>query len=153
MPPKSEALTETSILGGQINLNRREAGAVSLVGHLRSVIKKEPNTAGFFMCLSEPPINAKTNEIIGLPTRNLFYDRSVKPRSAIYASENLDLWPVTEFTTGDISTVILKTQDQEEIYISSVYLDITLPEVWPKILSKLLSHCKKRNKEVIICAD
>ncbi len=39
------------------------------------------------------------------------------------------------------------------VYIASVYMHYTNPEVWPEDFERLVKHCTRRKKKVIISAD
>ena len=147
------------VLGGQINLQKGQAGASNLMKYLQTRLQSKSNNNkysllvnSFIISLQEPP--TKDGKILGLDKRNhIFSDRSTnRPRAAIYASKDLNLWLSTEYTSADIATCIWLT-DEEEIYVCSVYMDITQDNVWPIQLEKLVTHCKRRNKKLLISAD
>ncbi len=108
--------------------------------------------SSFVLCLQEPPVNK--GRITGMGGGvNLFYDRSSEgPRAAIMALTDLHMWLDSNHTSGDMVTCLLKTQ-VSEIYITSVYMDITYSTVWPPLLQKLVKHCCRKRRELIICAD
>ena len=94
------------------------------------------------------------NRVVGLGTgNNLFYDKKCeRPRTAIFASRDLHIWPVEEFTTKDL-TVCIWLKEGKEVYVISAYFDILLDRVVPEALDRVLDHCENQRKEVIICAD
>ena len=152
------------VLGGQINLQKGQLGATNLMDHLRSHLHtcSQPSTdnnvgpsKSFLICVQEPPV--REGKIICFDqTHNLIYDRQTdRPRAGIYASRDMNIWPMPEFTIGDMATGLWKTGDEDikEVIVTSVYMDITLTTVWPPLLEKLLDYCRIRHKEVLICAD
>ncbi len=148
---------QCNVLGAQINLQKGLTGTLSLMEYLRTALhtnppKNEGNINSFFICVQEPPL--RNEKVIGFgKAHNLFYDQSsCRPRAAIYASKDLNMWLVPEYTTGDMATCLWKTE-KEDILITSVYMDITNAAVWPPQLEKLLHHCARKKKELVICAD
>ncbi len=150
------------VLGGQINLHRGTSGALNLLEYLRTSTHTNPKTANalgkpgsFIIAIQEPPV--RDRRIIGLSNaHNIFYDHSSdRPRACILSSRNLNMWLVPDYTTGDMTTCIWKTMDNSlpEVFVVSVYMDITLESVWPERLEKLLRHCLVRNKEILILSD
>ena len=64
------------------------------------------------------------------------------------------MWLFPEFTSGDMATCYLKSSKKEDdIIVTSLYLDITNDSVWPPLLGKLLNYCQVNNKEIVILAD
>ena len=137
------------------------------MGYLRTTLHTKPQpstctagTAGktsksFLLCVQEPPLHqGRITNFDGSHT--LLYDRSAKrPRAAIYASRDLNLWQVNEYTSDDLVTCLWKTGDTriKEIYVASVYMDITFDTVWPPLLERLLAYCRRHEKEILLCAD
>ncbi len=152
------------MLGGQINLQKGTSGAMNLLEYLRTSLHTTPKNANidangkpksFIIGVQEPPVRDK--RVTGFSgTHNLFYDHTAdRPRACIYASRDLNMWLVPDYTTGDMPTCIWKTMDSflPEVYVVSVYMDITLDSVWPAQLERLLRRCQVRNKEVLILSD
>ena len=106
--------------------------------------------------VQEPPTSSHT-KVVGFEKRHpLIFDRSSeRPRAALYHSAGLNVWPVPEFTSRDIATGRWRHSDREkdDVYVTSVYMDITLPEVWPKELTRLLRMCDRRDMKLVIMAD
>lgn len=150
-----------NVIGGQINLQKGQTGVCSLLQYLLPQKhtklfgnKNKNNDNAFLICLQEPPTNK--GRIVGFGSSGqLLYDRSSKrPRAAIFASRDLDIWLVPEFTNGDIVTCIWKTNSiHRDVIVVSVYMDILDDEVLPKELIKLMRKAQRKDKEVIICAD
>ena len=145
----------------QLNLHRSETGTASLnqfLGTLRGVAppRGNHNPTFFIAGVQEPPTSAHT-KILGFEKRHpLIYDRSTeRPRAALYHSAGLSVWPVPEFTKRDIATGRWRIGESEadDVYVTSVYMDITAPGVWPAELSSLLRMCDRRNRKVLIMAD
>ena len=60
-----------------------------------------------------------------------------------------------EFCDRDTAVGLWKTGNNNipEIIVVSVYMDILLPGVWPAVFERLLDHCERKKKEVLICGD
>ena len=116
------------------------------------------NPLPFVVGVQEPPTSTHS-KIVGFERRHpLIYDRTAKrPRALLYHSAALNLWPVPEFTTEDMATGLWTREDapgsRKEVYVTSIYMDITNPGVWPDRLVKLLNECQNRGREIILMAD
>ena len=158
------------VLCGQINLQKSMGSSTQLLSYLTTGLHTGPQnpfelsqrsgvqdrtgarTNSFLVFLQEPA--TMPNRVVGLGSGNkIFYDKLCdRTRTAIFASRNLDVWPVQEFTTKDVTTGIW-INDGREIYVTSAYFDITLDRVIPETLERLMDHCEQRGHEVMICAD
>ena len=164
-------LTRADVLCGQINLHKGTTGATNLLSYLQTCMHtgtppsqrfyqsgggaqttRGAKIKSFLISLQEPPVH--NSRVVGLGTQqNVFFDRTTdRPRTAIFASRDLQLWAVPEFTTKDLTTCIW-LKDGREVFVASAYFDINLDSVVPTILNRLLQHCDRKRKEVIICAD
>ena len=65
-----------------------------------------------------------------------------RPKAAIYASSNLNIWKLSQFTDADLATTLWKTgkDDLPEIIVASLYLDIGAHDVIPPIFTRLVRH-------------
>ena len=155
-------MAQDDVLGGQINLQKGLTGALNLQEFLRTELQTYPqkfNSRGkvksFIIGIQEPPTREK--RILGFGSSfNIFYDRSVeRARACILASRNLNLWLVPEYTDGDMVTCLWRTEDEttREVYVVSVYMDITYEQVCPSNLLRLLRSAQKRRKEILILSD
>ena len=117
--------------------------------------KEQGSSPCSFVCgLQEPYYRNK--KIPGLRGHTLLIDGTVKtPRAAIFHSKNLNIWPVNEFTDGDICTGVLTTIQHKRIYISSVYLphEVAPKDVIPEKLARLVSQAKREKAELILMLD
>ena len=157
------------VLCGQINLHKGATGAANLMLHLESHMHTGPNNPfsvnqqrrvdrvsaeiiSFLMFLQEPPVQDKM--VYGLSRRHsCFYKTGEnRPRAAIYASRDLQLWPVPAYTSRDVVTCIW-LKGERQIFVVSAYFDIQLGQVIPPTLQALLRYCESSNKEVLIAAD
>ena len=124
-----------------------------------SEIKDNKGPAGFIFGLQEPYINPKNNKLGPLEKAGhaLLYDRtSLKPRAAILASKNLNVWLETDLTDSDMVTCKYDTgnPDIPTIYIVSLYCDITITsDIVPRKLRSLLRRCQRTNEGCLIYAD
>ncbi len=59
---------------------------------------------------------------------------------------------MADFTFGDMATARIKINEAEFI-ITSVYMDGTDADVYPKLLLKLVNYARRRNLELIIGTD
>ena len=119
---------------------------------------------GFILALQEPPWNTNTLTIPHLRGHFTFVDKSAKPkpRAAIYASKNLNLWACPEYTSKDMSTAIWVVNHKtiKKIYFVSLYsedmsrhpAEARDPIVAPKLLS-LVRRCRRENAEICILGD
>lgn len=159
------------VLCGQINLHKGIAGATNLREHISNLMHTNPqqlNVLGqresdsshyqcsrisaFIICLQEPPTNG--GKVVGFGRgNNVFYGKHERPRAAIYSSRNLNLWPVAEFTTRDVTTCLWKWPNGKEVYVTSVYMDILNRQVADQTVINLLDFCKRNSKELLLCSD
>ena len=113
-----------------------------------------PNS--FLFSLQEPW--APRNRIAGLGSRaHLEYDRTATrpPRAAIYASKDLDIWYMPEWSTPDQATCMWKTGNPiiPTIIVTSVYFDITAQSTVSATLARLSEHCMCNSKPLLLCCD
>ena len=73
-------------------------------------------------------------------------------RAAFICSVHLDIWPDTEFCSGDMVTCLLKTKRYGEIYVVSLYCDAEEQPI-PEKLRALLNKARRENKEVLVMGD
>ena len=146
---------------GQINLHRSVVSATSLnqfLGILPTLEgpSKPKFRSGFIVALQEPP-TSKHTKVMGFNKKhNLIYDRQAdRPRAALFHSSNPNLWPVPEYTDADMATAIWSSPHSHlgDIIVTSVYMDITDPRVWPPKLEPLLRRCRQLRREVLVLAD
>ena len=158
------------VLCGQMNLQKGTGSSTNLLSYLKTGLQTGTQTLfgssqrggaqdkrgnkinSFLLFLQEPA--TMPNRVVGLGTgNNLFYDKKCeRTRTAIFASRDLHIWPVEEFTTKDL-TVCIWLKEGKEVYVISAYFDILLDRVVPEALDRVLDHCEIQRKEVIICAD
>ncbi len=170
-------LTRADVLCGQINLQKGITGTINLLSYLEANLQTGPKTQNlaitgdgggggnegslqkkplynaFLYFLQEPPV--KDGKVVGFGRRNQVFQANSRdrPRAAIYASRNLNLWLVNEFCSQDIVTCLWKRKEEEDVYVISAYLDINLTEVFPKMLEDLLMLAERQRKDVILCTD
>ena len=83
------------------------------------------------------------------------------PRAAIFASKDLDLWPVAEFTTRDVVPCLWVTGKKSlpEILVVSVYMENDPKKkgpnkrVWPKEFESLVNYCSREKKPILVLSD
>ncbi len=172
VPPSSspahiKPFTHSSIAavvrGGQINMQKSHSCATMLMQHVgtdlqtclpsnRPVLKRSKS---FLYCLQEPPVHGRRVVSLGRGQKLLYNGESGVPRAAIYASRDLQIWPMQEFSSRDICTCLWKTGETKlpQIVVTSVYMDITFDSVWPKELDSLMLYCRRKKLDIIICAD
>ena len=156
---------ERNVLCGQINLQKGRLGVSSLNNYLNSQLQTNQTNQSqtdqfgqkhqsFMIAIQEPPV--WENKVTGLSSSNqVFYDRAAnkRPRAALYAARDLNIWQVSEFTSPDMVTCLWKWDSDTEVYVVSLYCDIREDEVFPERLKKLLRRSNRQGKEIIICAD
>ncbi len=105
--------------------------------------------------LQEPPVYKGKIVSFGSFQKLIYSNKNGDPRTAIYASRSLHIWPMMEFCDRDTAFAIWKTgsNNTNEIIAVSVYMDIILPGVWPAAFERLLDFCERKKKEVLICRD
>ena len=115
--------------------------------------------SGFIFALQEFYYNPKSQKLghVAKTGHPIHYDRTAKkPRAAIIASKNLNLWMETDLSDADMVTCkyITGVKDMPEIYIVSLYADIEEKKniVHPK-LKGLLRKCRKNNIGCMILGD
>jgi ribonuclease HI len=141
------------VLCGQMNLQKGNSGAVSLVQHLRDLLRTG-QTKSFLIGVQEPP--AGKGKVRILTDGQLFYNHQCeRPRTAIYASRDLNLWPMERFISMDLTAVLWRTgrADLPEVVVASAYFDIELASTVPRELERLLRYCSRQGKRVLILAD
>jgi len=142
-------------------LQKGYAGASSLMSHLSGLLHtgvqenlnhSQGQIRSFVICLQEPPVHK--GKVSGFGSQHtLFYDiKCGRPRTAIYASNDLNLWLLPGFTEGDMTTCLWRNGGND-IVVTSVYMDITLDCVWPPKLERLIRTCQDKNQDLLICAD
>ncbi len=155
----------SDILFGQINLHKGYAGTDALIEYLscpnnqvqtpftKAKAKASEGNQSFVVAIQEPPVN--NGKIKGFSRMNtLLCDQSAEiPRTAIYASKDIKLWLIPEFTSADVTTCIWKMGKNREVYLVSVYMDILHQQVIPDPMRRLMRRAQLRSKEVLIMAD
>jgi ribonuclease HI len=78
-----------------------------------------------------------------------------KPRAAILASSDLNVWAMESFTTSDITACHWKTNQTSvpDIILISVYMDITCSSVISYDLTKLMEYCEREKIPPLLCVD
>ena len=133
----------------QINMQHCKQAAANLHQQLASV-----GQMGYIVLIQKPYLFC--NRLVGIPRNcgicNIPGDR---PRAAIVAAPGLDLWMVPEYSSSDVVTCLLRTgcDQTPELYVVSAYLDITLPGVVPEPLGRLVDHCRREGKQLLIGMD
>jgi len=137
------------------------SGASSLLGHLTSrlhtknsshVQMQGENISSFVICLQEPP--TKNGKVSGFGLQHpVYYDvKCNKPRAAIFASNDLNLWLLPEYTEGDMVSCVWRN-GEVDVVVVSVYMDITKDCVVPPKLDRLVRTYQRKGVELLICAD
>ena len=121
--------------------------------------KDTKGPSGFIFALQECYFNERNHKMGHLEKTGhpLHYDRtSTKPRAAILASKNLNLWMETDLTDANMVTCkyITGLREMPELYIVSLYADILEKQniIHPKLKS-LLRKCRKNNLPCVIMGD
>ena len=158
-------MVDKYVLGGQINLRKGMAGSSSLcealMGSQTKLLRtkndqardhQDPSANSFIICVQEPPV--RNRKIVGFNKGgNLFYcPISQRPRAAIYASRDINLWLIPDLTGPDIVTCLWKS-GKKEVLICSAYLDINDRSVIPSKLLQVMKRSQNNNLEAIICLD
>ena len=144
-----DSSTPISSLGkiglNQLNAHRAKAAHVNI--NLES-----DKLDRFIYFLQEPHYNVATGKVMDLnQTHHIVSAKD--PRACIYAHKSLQLWESKDYTDKDIATCLWKLPDGSEIYLASVYLDITKQQVIPDILMELMTFCQQRDKPIILAID
>ena len=113
-----------------------------------------PNS--FLVCLQEPPTN-RHKQVSGLGNGNhlLFQAGGDRPRSAIFASANLSLWKLPNFTDEDVVTALWNTGNSNipEIVVCSVYLDSNAQETVHPLLFRVARFCERKRFPLLFLGD
>ena len=116
--------------------------------------------SGILFGLQEPGLTPG-NRVSGFPQYNIIEDKGAETpvRAAIVASPGVDIWPAPEFTSPDMATGLLVTNNKDfpYIYVVSLYLDyqdkIVDGRITPPLLHRLLAHCRAESTQILILAD
>jgi ribonuclease HI len=134
----------------QFNCQKSAASVSCLIDYIR---KNKLDT--FLVAAQEPSVYK--GKVTNFPGKNLFTaprNPDAQPRAAIWASSNLNLWQHPSYTSRDMVTVTWYQEKFEhpEIYITSLYLDITANS-FPPQLQKLVRHCNQTFTPLLILTD
>jgi ribonuclease HI len=135
------------ILFKQINLAKSHAAQANLAKCL-----VEWSCLPLFVFLQEPA-TSKRGKILSLPRGTQVFSAD-EPRTAILATPDLKVWPMSDFMSKDVATCLWKTDDAlvPEIILLSVYADIN-KETISKELQEITNYCGTRHLPIIICCD
>jgi len=130
----------SSVHIGQINLQKSKVASVEL------------NKRNYVITLITEPYNYKNN-VAALDKRvaDVFYALKTNPRAALRCSPDLKPWLVSEFTGRDICTIAVKIEGTQT-YVSSVYLDITIPTRNQKMVD-MIDRCENEGIALILGMD
>ena len=119
---------------------------------------------GFVLALQEFNWNPRNKRAPHFKGHFFHTDKEAKPgpRAAIFASNNLDIWGVPQFTNRDLATAVwlVKGAPFQKVYIASCYhMDTTsepdsrrLPVIDP-LLDKLFDHCRAEGAQLVLLSD
>ena len=150
------------VLCGQINLQKGAMGTQNLISYLSSALQtgcghktngfQAADFRSFLLFLQEPACKGKKLVHIDRSHQVFYMHGANRPRSAIYASRDLNLWFSPQFSDGDITTCIWRRIGSANCFVASVYLDITTDAI-PDTLKRLVNHCRANNIDPLFCAD
>ena len=97
---------EKDLIVLQLNLHKCKTASANHYDKLRMMAQ---NKFSFISAVQEPHAysNKLTHKITGLQ----YYQPSKNIRTAIIASPDMNVWPMPEFTEGDITTVLAQTNN------------------------------------------
>jgi len=148
-------INDTAMIALQINLNKRHTCSPLLMKELNTALHNG-NYNSFIVFGQEPPTNPKSNRVTGFDSsHSLIYDRTCaeNPRAMLYILNNINVWPMADFTSRDMATARIKTTEAEFIIVS-LYMDITVDvDVCLGSLTKLIRNARRQRLEVIIGTD
>ena len=92
---------------------------------------------------------------------NLIYhreeNRHLPTRAAIYFSSDIDIQPYMEYTGPDIATgawtYVDNDSNKQTLIITSVYMDINNPQVWPQKFLSLIQRCHQDKVNFVALCD
>ena len=105
-------------------------------------------------CLQEP--YSYKGKIPGVGPHQVVHAAVPRPRAAMVASPDLNLWFHAEFSDSDICTAILRAQTPAtDVYVASVYLDISRNgnAMFPPQLVRLVEFCSTNRHPLVLCLD
>ena len=116
---------------------------------------------GLIAGFQEPNINKQTGKIPTLPNNSMIYHREAKrdtpTRAALYFSREIHLQPVPEFIGPDTAVGVWTYEksngNKSNVFVASVYMDITNPRVWSPKFHKFIQFIKQKNADAIILTD
>ena len=154
-----------------INVGKAKSGHHTLMQHLREKLRGPPKTqsgevtgrGGSFMVSINEPAHTTKGYLRDLSKEHTIIQAKgvVNPRAAIFASKDLDLWPVTEYTTRDVVPCLWVTgkKNLPEIVVVSVYMENNIKlkgpnkSVWPKEFENLVTFCARNKKPILVLSD
>lgn len=117
---------------------------------------------GIISFIQEPCIDVDSGVIAQFPRETLIYHREQKRktplRAALYYSSDLNIQPFYQFIGPDIATGVWTyknddTGEFQKVIVTSVYMDIDNPYVWPLKFLKLTHYCYTNKFELLIGCD
>lgn len=107
--------------------------------------------------IQEPWIRSGKISGLNIEKCKLIYDMNVeRPRAAIILDENINSLLISEFTDGDLVTILTEANQmgvRKEIIIASAYFPGEQPEAPTEKVKALVGYCRKHNKSLIIGCD
>ena len=131
-----------------LQLNGHKSSTVSSI-----VVNKLASPSNCVAMLQEPFISNKSPAGFG-NSFQILHGGGDRPRAAIVATRDVNLWQRRDLSSPDVTTAILKT-GKGNIYLASVYLDITRPldRMFPEEMLTLVSKCHSRNLKLVLSID
>ena len=133
---------------------------------LHGLLGDQSKPSAFLAGLTEFHWNKNTKTIPNLKGHKLIVDRSAKPRprAAIFASSNLDVWQCDQYTGKDIATLCWLVQGApfKRVYVTSVYMPDLSNDPDPAVratpvintkLEALVRRCIKEKAALVILTD
>ena len=122
-------------------------------GATEGLIKNLHEKGGAFVCLIQEPYLYKQD--IKLYHRGVDVHRGLdnSPRACILSSPDMGLLMVPEFSGRDITTCRCEDKlDNKEVYFVSVYSDIEIFSIHPKLV-QLVDYAENKSIELVIGID
>ena len=131
----------------QINLNHSKLAQDCIANKIQAFNNKQTE---YIICVQEPYVYGSKHARKPKSCNTYCSDNS--PRTAIYLSKNLIAWFIESLSTRDITVIQTKIKSRETLVVS-VYLDITLKEVIPDSLTKVMKYARDKRLAILLCID
>ena len=130
----------------QINLHKSQGAHANLMAELQTGVQKHPK-----VILVQEPYFAKRQTPKAPQGFNIYYSQGTTPRAIILVSRSLTSIGLDHLSTRD-TVLVQVTAGQEDFFVCSSYLDITVPHVVYDV-DECVDHAHRTKLPIIIGMD